>query len=146
MIREFVEHWEKNKDNLRDYLKTHPQEGYGEYKDLVKLLFDHVINPEREKPSYWHYNSAYNTDNILVIDDGDYQGTLIFILHENAYQPGVAEYVYTHVYYGSCSGCDTLLGISSYSSDLPTDEQVEDYMELCLHLLQHCKRMVDEED
>lgn len=137
MIKEFVEYWEKNKEKLEEYLRTHKQEEYSEYVDLVKLLFEHVINPEVDG---WRY-SKYDTENILGIDDGDYQGTLVFILHRDTYQPSVSDYVYTSVYYGSCSGCDTLLGISEYSDELPTEEQIKDYMMLCLHLLQNCVYM-----
>lgn len=84
--------------------------------------------------------------NILEIDDGDYQGTEIFILHKNVYQPYIEDYVYTSTYYGSCSGCDTLMGISEYDDGLPSESQVKDYMDLCLHLLQKCHYMIDEEE
>ena len=145
MNKEFVRYWEKNKGNLEDYLRTHEQGEYGDYVDLVKLIFDHVINPEISYGHGWG-SCKFNTENITVIDDGDYQGTLLFILHQDTYQPSPSEYVYTYVYYGSCSGCDTLLSINCYGDGLPSAEQVEDYMKLCLHLLQHCKRMVDDEE
>ena len=82
---------------------------------------------------------------MTVIDNGDYQGTQIFIIPINTYQPGVDEYVYTHTYYGSCSGCDTLQAIQSWDGDeLPNEEQVKDYMELALHLLQKCHFMKED--
>ena len=147
MIKEFVEAWEKNKDKLEEYLKTHKQEEYYSYKQLVKLLFDIVINPEIDKhEGLFELTALYDTGNILTIDDGDYQGTLIFVLHENRYQPSVDEYVYTNVGYGSCSGCDTLQAIHCYSvGETPDETQLKDYMTLCLHLLQRCKRMSDDE-
>lgn len=40
------------------------------------------------------------------------------------------------MYYGSCTACDTLLSINEYEEDIPSEQQVEDYMILCLHLLQ----------
>ena len=83
-------------------------------------------------------------DRITVIDDGNYQGTQIFIIPTNTYQPSVEDYVYTNTYYGSCSGCDTLQGISSYDGDEPSEEQIKDYMELALHLLQKCKMLKEE--
>lgn len=140
MIKKFVEAWDENKENLEEYFRVTPQKEYSEYIDLVKLLFDIVINPS----IVWEYNK-YNTNEIRLLDDGDYQGTQIFILHQKYYQPDVESYVYTHTYYGSCSGCDTLLGISMYSDELPDEEQVKDYMELCLHLLQKCTLFTDEE-
>ena len=48
-------------------------------------------------------------------------------------------------YYGSCSGCDTLLGINEYEDGLPNEEQVKDYMTLCLHLIQKLKPLTDTE-
>lgn len=149
MIKEFVQAWDKNKDALRDYIKTHKQEEYCSYIDLVKLLFDIVINPEvedRRGSDDFIFWSRFDTEHIHEIDDGDYQGSRIFLLHENAYQPSPGEYVYTSVYYGSCSGCDTLLAISEYGDGIPDDGQVDDYMTLCLHLLQKCHTMNETED
>ena len=141
MIKDFVMAWNKNKKKLEEYFRTHKQGEYCDYEDLVKLLFDIIINPERSNGL-----RAYDTDNILVIDDGDWQGTQIFVLHENRYQPNVEEYVYTNTYYGSCSGCDTLQAISGYSESLPTEQQVKDYMTLCMHLMQKCVFMIDVEE
>src|SRR5581483_5779174 len=71
---------------------------------------------------------------IHTIDDGDYQGTLLFVIAANGYQP--YDYWYTKVSYGSCSGCDTLEAVRSYSDDTPTAEQVNDYWTLALHIVQ----------
>lgn len=81
---------------------------------------------------------------MTVIDNGDYQGTQIFIIPSNTYQPSVEDYVYTNTYYGSCSGCDTLQAISNYEEGFPDEEQIKDYMELSLHLLQKCKWLKEE--
>lgn len=144
MVKEFCLAWEKNKEKLEEYFRTTPQSEYNSYELLVRRLFDIVINPSIEDSYYW-----FDTGDILVIDDGDYQGTQVFILHRNVYQPSVEDYVYTNTYYGSCSGCDTLQGIQDYGwNKMPDEQQVEDYMSLCLHLLQRCNFMVDkiEED
>lgn len=143
MVKEFCLAWEKNKGKLEEYFRTTPQSEYDSYELLVRRLFDIVINPSIEDSYY-----QFDTGDILVIDDGDYQGTQVFILHRNCYQPSVEDYVYTNTYYGSCSGCDTLQAIHWYEYGLPNEQQVEDYMELCLHLLQKCNFMVDkiEED
>lgn len=152
MVKEFVQAWDKNKDALREYIKTHGQDEYGSYGDLVKILFDVVINPHittlvhQTTYGYTYSYKPYDTENIHVIDDGGYQGSLIFLLHEDTYQPSPGEYVYTSVYYGSCSGCDTLLAINDYSDGFPDDDQVNDYMTLCLHLLQNCHTMDETED
>lgn len=143
MVKEFCLAWEKNKVKLEEYFRTTKQDEYGNYEDLVKLLFDIVINPSIEDSYYW-----FDTGDILVIDDGDYQGTKVFILHRNVYQPFIEDYVYTNTYYGSCSVCDALQAIHLYENGLPSEQQVKDYMHLCLHLLQRCNFMVDkiEED
>ena len=142
MINEFVAAWNKNKSNLEEFFRTHKQSEYSEYKDLVKLVFDIVINPEMEND-----RKRYYTDDIHEIDDGDYQGTAIFILCRRVYQPEISDYVCTNTYYGSRSGCDTLMAINDegYLEDLPSDDQVSDYMTLCMHLLQRCAYLLDGE-
>ena len=133
MIDEFVEKWYKYKDDLENYFTKTKQEEYSKYGYIVKALFKYIINKDIEY-------GKYDIEDIKIIDDGDYQGTQIFILHKDTYQPDIDEYVYTSVYYGSCSGCDTLLSISGYVDDvLPTEEQVKNYMTLSLHLLQKCR-------
>ena len=81
---------------------------------------------------------------MTVLDHGSYQGTQVFILPRDTYQPNVAEYVYTYVEYGSCSVCDTLQGISGYEDELPCEEQIVDYMILALHLLQRANFLKEE--
>lgn len=139
MIKEFVNKWEKNKDNLEKYFRRTPQTEYDSYEKIVILLFKYVIN----KDEY----GKYITTDIKIIDDGDYSGSQIFILHKDTYCPGIEDYVYTTNYYGSCSGCDTLYGISDYDTDeLPTEHQIEGYMLLALHLLQKCNYFVEDKE
>lgn len=138
MIQNFVKAWDANKDKLKEYFQTHSMSEYDEYVKLVQLLFNIVINPYLEKVNPTKQYDA-DIDEITVIDNGEYQGTQLFVLHEKTYQPAAYEYVLTHQSYGSCSGCDTLQGIQVYSSDIPDEEQVNDHMTLCLHLLQRCK-------
>ena len=141
MIKEFVERWNKYKGNLEEYFKNTKQEKYETYYDITKLLFEKVIN--QEKTEYY----IFDINNIRTIDDGDYDGTQIFIIPLNAYSPDETQYVVTHTYYGSCSGCDTLQAIQDYSlNKLPNEEQVKDYMQLALHLLQKCKWLYEEEE
>lgn len=141
MVKEFCLAWEKNKGKLEEYFRTTPQSEYDSYELLVRRLFDIVINTSIENDYY-----GFDTVDILVTDDGDYQGTQVFILHRNVYQPSVEDYVYTNTYYGSCSGCDTLQAIHCYKDGLPDEEQVKDYMRLCLYLLQRCNFMIDSEE
>ena len=131
MIAEFVDRWYRYKDELEDYFRNTPQKGYSEYSDIVKLLFEKVINQEDDY--------GFDTKDFLVIDDGHYQGTQIFIFHKDTYNPSIEDYVYTDTYYGSCSYCDTLQGISHWDDDYPDEEQIQEYMQLALNLLQKCK-------
>ena len=134
MITELVKQWGENKHKLEEYFKTTKQDEYGSYETIVKKVFEICL------PKANDYN-GWDLDKMTVIDDGDYQGTQIFIIPTDTYQPSVEDYVMTDTYYGSCSGCDTLKAISSYDYDLPTDEQVKEYMTLALHLVQKLKRL-----
>ena len=140
MIKEFIEKWDKYKNDLEDYFRYTEQIEYDEYEKIVKILFEKIINKDLKYDS-----ERFDVEDLLKIDDGDYQGTQIFILHKGCYQPDVEKYVYTSTYYGSCSGCDTLQAISFYDRGLPNEEQVKDYMTLALHLLQKCHYMQGEE-
>ena len=146
MIKEFCEAWEKNNGRLREYISSHDQGEYSSYKELVCKLFEHCINPYMKnliKNSCG--DETFSIDKITEIDNGDYQGTLLFIIPRNIDQPDVSNYVFTSVYYGSCSYCDTLQGIHQYSYGLPSEDQVNDYMYLLLHLLENCHWLIDKE-
>lgn len=130
MITEIINQWDKNKDKLERYFKTTPQSEYATYLAIVEKIFEKVL-----------IDKEYKLDRITVIDDGDYQGTQIFIIPEDVYQPCVEDYLITDTYYGSCSGCDTLQSIASYDYEIPTEEQVSQYMLLALHLIQKMKKL-----
>lgn len=136
MIPEIIKQWEENKDKLREYFKITPQEEYcNSYKDILIKVLELCI-PKSDEYSGW------GLSNITVVDNGDYQGTQIFIIPKDTYQPDIEDYITTNTYYGSCSGCDTLLSISSFNEEkLPDESQVEQYMTLALHLVQRMKRL-----
>lgn len=130
MVKEIINQWEDRKEVLKNYFRTTPQSEYGEYIDIVKAIFRYVIE-------------GYNIDKITVVDDGDWQGTQLFLIPLKTYQPCASEYLITHTYYGSCSGCDTLLGIRDFGHGLPSEAQVKEYMTLALHLVQKLQRIQD---
>lgn len=132
MIQELVNQWDDNKHKLEEYFKTTKQKEYSNYNKIVTKLFEICLIKADE------YN-GFDLSQMTVIDDGDCQGTQIFIIPKDTYQPRVGDYIMTNTYYGSCSGCDTLEGIRRYEDDLPTDEQVREYMTLALHLVQKLK-------
>lgn len=138
MIQEIIKKWDKNKYKLEEYFSTTKQEKYGSYEAIVQQIFELVINSDED--SY----EKFNINKMTVIDDGYYQGTQIFIIPRDTYQPNIDDYLITHTYYGSCSGCDVLEGIRNYSSGLPTEQQVKEYMILALHLVQKMKRITDD--
>ncbi len=137
MIKEFIEKWNNHKNELEDYFREHKQEEYNTYTLIVKKIIEIIINTDVDYKNY-------DFKNLLVIDDGDYQGTQIFITHIDCYQPSVEDYIYTSNYYGSCSGCDTLQSIQSWDEDYPTEGQIEDYMTLSLHIIQNFRKMTSE--
>lgn len=129
MIQEYIDRFQKNKTNLYYYFAETPQSEYGTYEQLLTKTIEMCINDP--------VSPEINTDAITQINDGDYQGTLLFVIPLSTYQPCEWEYLTTYVGYGSCSGCDTLLGISEYDTGLPNKTQIEAYLTLCLHMVEH---------
>lgn len=131
MIKEFVDRFMAKKSELKAVFSAgHPDN----YEQVVKSVISVISNSDAcNQP---------DPERIHSIDDGHYQGTLVFVIAETGYQPST--YWYVKVDYGSCSGCDTLQAISGYSSKPPTPEQVKDYMTLALHIVQGIKRMGDD--
>lgn len=131
----FTKRWDENKNKLEQYYKTIKPIRY--YSEIVKLVVENIINAD--SASEW---DRYDVEKMVLIDDGDYQGTQIFIFPVGTYQPH--NYIMLHCSYGSCSGCDTLMDINEYEyENLLTDEQVKDYMTLSLHLLQSAKIILE---
>lgn len=134
MIQEFVDRFMENKDALRAKFEA---DFPGEYKDIVKAVVEIITSKEY---------TAHDIDpkRIHEIDDGDYQGTLVYVIAEKGYQP--SDYYYVKVSYGSCSGCDTLQHIESehyFATD--KKESIDDLMTLALHIVQGLKKMGEEE-
>jgi len=94
LIERFMSKQEELKQRFRE---SHPDE----YIDLVRSVIAAVTVDENT----WK-GDAPDPDRIHQIDDGSYQGVLLFVIAAKGYQP--SEYWYVKVGYGSCSGCDTL--------------------------------------
>lgn len=128
MIKEFIEKYEAGKSAIENTFKAgHPES----YIDIVKI----VIEVLGAKTDYGTPDSG----RIHRIDDGDYQGTLLFVIADNTYQPDT--YWAVKIGYGSCSGCDTLQSIRNDEDGMPSDAQVKDYMTLALHIVQGLKEV-----
>ena len=133
MIQELVRRFDNNRENIKDSFRKKLPCSYGE---ILKVVINHVTADEYE-------DYALDPERIHCIDDGDYQGTLIFVIAEKGYQP--YRYYYTGVSYGSCSGCDTLQDIL-YSDDYDeiAEDKIDSLFTIALHLLQGIHQMWDE--
>ena len=126
--------WAENEKHLEEVIRNSSNHKNWSYADLVMLIVKEVFNHgDIHGDLVW----ATEEDDIVEIDHGDYQGTLLFLIHEDTYQPDDYEYLIGSVCYGSCSYCDTLQAIQSEGNhdELPTNEQVQDYMTLCRHIV-----------
>lgn len=133
MITEFVDLFMSGGPKLEAmFADRHP----GSYKAIVDAVVT-VLSDGNDA------DAVPDPKRIHEIDDGEYQGTLVYVIGAAGYQP--SEYWYVKVGYGSCSGCDTLLSIRGYGDDKPTAAQVRGYMTLALHTVQGMKRMGDDE-
>ena len=122
MIKYCYERWDQNKDELRKVIQGDRAMNSCDYKYLVELVTKYILG------------SDWDSDGITEIDNGDYQGTLLFLIPKITYQPSANEYLMTFVEYGSCCGCDTLQGIQvlrDWDTSLPTEQQVSAFMSLC---------------
>jgi hypothetical protein len=131
VIKKFVKAWFAKMHEVKSTFEAkHPDE----YIDVVRAVIEAISDDEYDSP---------DPQRIHQIDDGDYQGTLVFVIAAKGYQP--SRYWYCRVGYGSCSGCDTLQAIAGYSGEPPTDDQVKQYMTLALHVVQGLREMGGEE-
>lgn len=127
MIEGCVEAFMKAKPELRKGFVEQPPETYD---DIVKRVVEAV------GPFACEYTEM-DAENIHVVDDGDYQGTLVYLVPEKGCQPSA--YWYVRVGYGSCSRCDALPGIQD-GGGTPED-RADDYMTLALHIVQGLREM-----
>jgi hypothetical protein len=140
MIDKFI----KKFDEKRDWIKSKLLDSscLPNYEMLLRLLCEAISGDDEE------YEFP-NPDCIKLVDFGDYQGTLVFVIGGHGYQPH--NHWATWVWYGSCGGCDTLQAINDYiDSDYtddeiryhPTNEHADQWMTLMLHMLQHMVEIV----
>lgn len=130
MLKYCRDKWYENKDKLEAAIMRDTTLNSCEYSYLVRLIVKYILNPSTEND--W---AKFDADAITVIDNGDYQGTVLFMIPRKTYQPSESDYLLTYSYYGSCSGCDTLMSIQDWEDRPPTETQVKDYMTLCKDLV-----------
>lgn len=129
MINDFCNKFISAKDEFIKYIESSEKiySGFNfKYKDLLKKAVE-LINPDEK-------DGLPDKDRMYEINDGEYEGTIVFVMAETGDQP--SKYWYTMVYYGSCSGCDAL----------EAAENANDYYILTLHMIQKMKKMEDDFD
>ncbi len=124
MIQQFVDAWDRGgKEALRKVFSArHPSD----YCDLVTETIKAITSDE--------LYDAPDPKRIHEIGDGHYQGTLVYVIGASGYQPST--YWAVKISYGSCSGRDTLESIRGYKDEPPTQDQTQDYVGLCLNIVQ----------
>lgn len=125
-----VKKWEENKDKLKEAFEKCENRYLLGYDDIIKMIVEHIFNRGR-----YGNDISWNDSDIHIIDDGDYQGTLLVLIHVDLYQPSADDYIMGFIEYGSCSGCDALQSIQSTDNG----QDVSDYMNLCLDIIQSFK-------
>jgi hypothetical protein len=117
MLKILKELWGLNSQRLYNEIANLTDEQIYDlkYLDLVKMTFKHIY-------------PRINTKRITEIDDGDYQGTLIYVMPLEDYQPSASDYLLTCIGYGSCSVCDALQRIIYEDT---REEQKKDLLTLC---------------
>lgn len=123
MLRYCYEKWNKNRSTLEKKLRETNLCGVN-YLDLLKLTVKCIFNDDA-------FDVKWDTENITEIDNGDYQGTLLYLIPGDYYQPSESEYLMTYIGYGSCSGCDLLQSIQPWDRSKVTEETIKDFMSLC---------------
>ena len=146
MITDFAIAWTKYKGDLQERIAESETHTSWNYDDLLKMLFETVVNPYLDEQC----RDTFNLEDITTIDNGFYSGLLVFVLYRGCFSPCMAsDYIYTTISYGSCSVCDTLQAIQAdydeWEDKLPNERQVKDYMSVCLNLLQNCYCMKEYE-
>lgn len=128
MLKYCLRKWDENKKKLEEELLKDPLLNNCEYKHIVEKVVEIILNTNEE--------CLWDSEGITEIDDGDYQGTLLFLIPRKTYQPLEYEYLMTYVGYGSCSGCDTLQAIQEdYGENPISEDQLKDYMALCKDII-----------
>ena len=132
MIHEFINAWYKYQDVLRaKFVAGHPES----YKEVVRLVVEmlHDADEVLNKP---------DPEAIYEECGDDYSGTLVYVIASDCASP--SSFWYVKISYGPCSACDLLEQVRNYDDDPPTEDQINSYMTLSLHIIQKL-RLMDED-
>lgn len=125
MIKYCLDQWNRNQSLLRKQLETDTSLNECGYEYLVKLVTKYILGND------------WDAEHITAVNNGGYQGILLFLIPRNTYSPSEYDYFMTYVNYGSCAYCDTLQAIQDYkcNDDPITEEQICGFMKLCKDLV-----------
>ena len=163
MIKYCLEKWDKNCKKLENAIRQDALINECEYDYLVNLVVTYILNDGEDVSNISvmdmfdmsrtkEEDNKYLWDNgeITKIDNGEWQGTLLFLIPRKDCFLEAHDYLMTYVNYGSCSGCDTLQGIQYadyldqnddyYTSKFPLEQQVKEYMMLCKDIVSNMIR------
>ena len=134
MMKIMKDKWARNEKYLKQVFETRTDLNTIDWSDLVKLTFEYIYNIDYEDIDD---DESLNLNNITIIDNGDYQGTLLYIIPFKTYQPAEYDYLMTYVWYGSCSGCDALREAQDYfETDCKlTEQQIKDFLKLAKDII-----------
>lgn len=148
MIQYCIDKWEKNKDALRDDIRENPEWKTCDYFYVVNRTVTFILNDGKEICAdedliLYDDRPEWNANRITEINDGWYQGTLLYLIPRNEYCPAEYDYLMGFIGYGSCFLCDTLerihiegydfsqVSYEEYLRQKMSETQVNDYMALC---------------
>lgn len=127
MIQPFVDRFmAAEADLMAEFRATRPES----YEALVTRLVQVLAAGDKYRDP--------DPARITVIDHGDYQGTLLFVIAAGGYQPD--QFWTIKVSYGSCSGCDTFQAIRGWSDEI-SEQEARDYWTLMLHMVQQMREV-----
>ena len=131
MITEFIDKFQEIKPRLLEQFSKEEPDNYEDiFKQTIKMMF------EESADDYYSNSETPDSERITVIDNGDYQGTLLFVVASKSYQP--SDYWATRVAYGSCSECDTFAAYSDYDNP---EKSAPEMVTMALHMIESMKKI-----
>ena len=131
MIIEFIDKFQEIKPRLLEQFSDREPDNYEDiFKQTIKMMF------EESEDDYYSNSETPDSERITVIDNGDYQGTLLFVVASKSYQP--SDYWATRVAYGSCSECDTFAAYSDYDNP---ENSAPKMLTMALHMIESMKKI-----
>lgn len=123
--------WAENEKRLKhafEMIGTTYLQNTLDYKELIKMVVRYILNDGLRDDTGFDNYYFWDENNITIVDNGDYQGTLLFLIPKLVYQPGHSEYLMSYISYGSCSACDALQSAQTHDD---RDELINELMFIC---------------